>query len=173
MIITLTPEEIIKRCLWIEYKKFILKNKSEQELEQIVQKNLPFSINENDAYVIGLLKVIETTNLIHRFKQHINENLDVKSTIQEVIEDEQKNKRVLINKSAILHECMSFKDRFPIYYIIDKDFTKSVVELNEFITTKYQELDKLEIIVLTKLVNGQNKKITYLYSNNVSKLFKV
>ena len=38
MIITLTPEDIIKRCLWLEFKKFVLKNKTEKEIEQIVQK---------------------------------------------------------------------------------------------------------------------------------------
>ena len=176
MNIVLTPEDIIRRCLWSEYKKFILKDKNEKEIEEIIKKNQPFSLSENDAYVIGFIKIIETINLIHRFKIHINEVLEVKSTIQEVPINEDENnkeKKVLINKSVMLNECITFKDRFPHYYNADSDFNKAVEEVNEFVNLKYQEIDKLETVVLTKIMNGQTKKVTYLYSNKVSKLFKM
>ena len=174
MNIVLTPEDVIRRCLWTEYKKFILKDKPEKEIEEIIQKNQPFSLTEEDAYVIGLIKIVETINLVHRFKLHMNEILDVKSTIQDVPIDEiNKEKKVLINKSVMLNECITFKDRFPHYYNKDTDFNKAVEEVNEFINQKYQEIDKLETVTLTKIMNGQTKKVTYLFSNKVNRLFKM
>ena len=93
MIITINPHDIIKRCIWSEYKRFILKDKTEDEIIKIVERNEPTVISEEDAYVIGLLKTIETTNLIHRFNLHIDDFLKIKSTIN--------NDKVIINKSSL------------------------------------------------------------------------
>jgi hypothetical protein len=169
MIITITPEDIIRRCLWSEFRKFIFKTKNETEISELIEKNQPFSLTENDAFVIGLLKVVETENLLHRFKLHITETLEIKSSLQEI--GENKDKKVMINKSTIMYECISFKERFP--YQFDKDiyFNKNVEELIEYINRKYQELDKLETTTLNKIINGQTKKVIYLSSNQVKKLF--
>jgi prefoldin subunit 5 len=173
MIITLTPEDIIRRCLWSEFKKFVLKGKNEKEIETIITKNQPFSLSENDAYVIGLLKIIETNDLVHMFKRHMNDVLTVKSTIQDTsAETDDKEKSVLINKASVVNECITYKERFPIAYKSDKEFNKQVEKAVKYVNKKYEEIDKLETIVLTKIINGQSKKVTYLFSNNVSKLFK-
>jgi hypothetical protein len=173
MIITLTPEDVIKRCLWLEYKKFVLKDKNEKEIEELVKKNEPFTLNEEDAYVIGLLKIVETDNLVHRFKLHINNLLEDRSTVQEIKKNKKSEKRVLINKSILLRECLSFKDRFPHYYLADKMYQKNIEELKTYVNDKYKKLEKLETVVLTLNIGGQSKKITYLFSNEVSKLVKL
>ena len=67
MQIIISPNDIIQRCLWDKYKKFCLHEKDEKEIEKIIESNKPVSLNENDAYVIGLLKVIETDNLRRDF----------------------------------------------------------------------------------------------------------
>lgn len=169
MIITITPEDLIKRCIWNNYKKFILKDYSEKEIEKMILNNEPFSLSEDDAYVIGLLKVVETDNLIHRFKEVINEVIHIKSTIQKV----GNGKKVLINKSSLLKECLSFKNHFPTYYNKDKNFMNKIQEVNKYINKKIKEIDNLEIIELEKTIKNKKKKITYLYSSRVSKLFKL
>ena len=37
MIITIKPDDIIKRCLWSDYKKFVLKGKTEEEILELYQ----------------------------------------------------------------------------------------------------------------------------------------
>jgi hypothetical protein len=169
MILTLTPEDIIKRCLWNNYKRFILNDKSNEEIVKIVENNEPFSLSENDAYVIGLLKVVETDNLIHRFKEIINEVIQIKSTIQKVDE----SKHVLINKSTILKECISFKNNFPENYTQDDAFKSAINDVTQYINKKVKEVDKLETIEIMKNISGNQKKITYIQSSKIHKLFKV
>ena len=55
MIITVTPEDLIRRCLWADYKRFALNKKSEQEIQLLVKENKPISITEDLGYAIGLL----------------------------------------------------------------------------------------------------------------------
>ena len=81
MILTISIDDIIRRCLWSDYKRFVLKDKNEQEIQTIVKENKPIIISENDAYAIGLLKVIETDNLVHRFTVHMKDMINIKSTI--------------------------------------------------------------------------------------------
>lgn len=168
MIITINPSDIIKRCLWANYKKFILKDYSEKEIEKIVEEDKPFSLSEEDAYVIGLLKVVETDNLIHRFKEYINEKIDRKSTIHKI--DNERN--VLINKSSIKNDCLNFKNNFPEYFN-DKEINDEIKKVNEYINKKIKELDNLNIIEITKNINNQSKNIPYLKSKEVNKMFKL
>lgn len=161
MILTLTPEDIIKRCLWARYKKFGLRDKSEEEIKEIVEKNEPFAITEDLAYVIGLLKVVETDNLIHRFNQDITHLLNVRSTIN--------NERVLINKSVIIKEIIEYKERFPEYYKADKKYTESIKDLNEYITDVYDKIVEIEEIKIKKIKGNTEKVYTFLLSNSVKK----
>jgi hypothetical protein len=57
MQIIVTPNDIIQRCLWDKYKRFCLHDNNEEEIKNIVEANKPVSLSENDAYVIGLLKI--------------------------------------------------------------------------------------------------------------------
>jgi len=165
MQITITPNDIIERCLWYEYKKFCLKDKSEQEIEELIIENKPFVITENNAYVTGLLKIISTNNLTHRFKQYINELLDIRSIIYE--------NNVYINKIILMKESISFKNRFPISYNPDLSFKLALEEMNNFINTVVKEFDKLEVIEVSRKIKGQIKKYNCVKSTQIAKLVKL
>jgi len=162
MIISITPHDIIKRCIWLKYKRFALNNFSEQEIKKIVEENKTFTISEDMAYVIGLLKIIETDNLIHRFNQDITNLLNVKSTIN--------NDRVLINKSVIVKEIIEYKNRFPEYFKSDLNFENSIKELKDYINEIYDKLINIEEIKIKKIKGKVEKTFTYLLSNSVKKI---
>jgi hypothetical protein len=169
MIITITPDDLVKRCLWNNFNRFCLKDESQEDKEKLLEKNQPFSLSEDDAYVIGLLKIVETDNIIHRFKQDINEIIRIKSTLQK-IDDEQ---IILINKSTIINDCLNFKNNFPEYYNNDVEFKDKISELNEFINSKVKEIDGLKQIEIYKNIKGTRKKFTYISSKEANKLFKL
>jgi len=161
MDILITPEDVIKRCLWSRYKKFALNKVPEEKLREIVQKNEPFVIEEDLAYVIGLLKIVETDNLVHRFNQDITHLLNVRSTISD--------EKVLINKSVIVKEIIEYKDRFPEYYNADKKYTESILDLNEYVTTVYNKIVEIEEIKIKKIKGNIERVYTFLLSNAVKK----
>ena len=77
MKILITPEDIVKRCLWDSYTYYIVG--SEKEAEKLLKENKEFELSERDAIVIGLFKVMETDNLIHRFNDYLTHFLTVRS----------------------------------------------------------------------------------------------
>lgn len=158
MTILIQPSDMIKRCLWTEFKRFTLKDMSEEEIEKLVIEDKPMTITEEDAYVCGLLRIVETPNLIHRFNIDMVEMLKDKSFIDE---DE-----LLINKSILLRETVSFKDRFPHYFNATKQYEEAIKDLIEHINKKYVKFDELKTFVVQK----RDKKITVVYANDAKKL---
>ena len=161
MIITVKPEDIIRRGLWSDYKKFVLKDKSEEEVIQIVEKDEPTVINEEDAYVIGLLKIIETDNLIHRFNQHILEILQVKSNVFD--------EGLYINKNIITREVVYFKNRFPSYYKPNISYQKGIDALFIYVDKVKEDLEKLEVFPYT----SKDKTYDFYSSNHVKKCLEL
>jgi len=160
MKIFVTPEDIIKRCLWSKYKKYVLNDKKKSEIEKIIKENELILLSENDAYVIGLLKVIETDNLIHRFRLEIEEFVKIKSTVNK--------DRVIINKNSILNEIIEFKDRFPIEYQPKEYYQKKIDEMKEYVDLIYNQIDELPFIELT----FKEKEIAFVFSKDVNKIIK-
>ena len=158
MIITLTPEDLIKRCLWSDYKRFVLKDKNEEEIKNIVKENKPMALTENDAYAIGLLKVIETDNLIHRFTIHMKETINIKSTIFD--------KNVFMSVRIVENELESFKKRFPEYWSPDTVYESSIKELNEHITELQESIKTFDIYEF----KIKDKKVKYFSSKDIKKL---
>ena len=160
MIITLTPDDLIKRCLWLDYKKYCLKDYTEDQIVEFIQKNEMISISENDAYVIGLLKHVETENLIHRFNIHIDELLKLRSIIFE--------KRVLLIKGTLLRETIEFKERFPDCYEPCNLYKNAIEELNNYINDRYKDFSELAEIPATI----KEKNFTCIQSNEVQKIIE-
>ena len=160
MIITITPEDIIRRCLWSEYKRFTLRDKTEQEIQLLVKENKPMVLTEDDGYAIGLLKVIETDNLTHRFIVHIKEMLNIKSTIFE--------KNVYISVRIIENELENFKKRFPDYWNADTTYEKSIKSLNEFICKLQEQIKTFEIFEF----KVKEKKVRYFQSKDIKKMIE-
>lgn len=158
MIITVNPEDLIKRCLWSDYKRFVLKSKSEQQNQLLVKENKPIVLSENDAYAIGLLKVIETDNLVHRFTVHMRDMINIKSTIFE--------KTVYISVRVIENELENFKKRFPHYWKTNSTWETSMEELISHIdglieTVKSVDIHEFKI---------KDKTVRYHQSKDIKKM---
>ena len=160
MKILITPEDIIKRCLWTNYKKFALKNKNKAQLIEIVEKNELTTINEKDAFVVGLLKVIETDDLVHRFRLNIEEFVKIKTTVN-------KN-RVIISKSALLKEINEFILQFPEYYKTTDYYQSKIDAMKEFALKLIDDVNSLEIIEIL----FKEKNFIFVNSKDINKLIK-
>lgn len=161
MQIIVTPNDIIQRCLWDKYKKYCLHNKSEDDIKKMVDENKPVHLNEEDAYVIGLLKIIETDNLIHRFNENILDSLQIKSNI---IKDE-----LFINKTTITKEITTYLEKFPDYYKAPFNYKQSIHELKSYIVTVEGKIKNLEIIN----VKQRDKVFMYYNSKDVRKCLTI
>ena len=159
MTIKIYPEDIVKMCLWDHYVYYILGG-SDKEAQRILSENEEIEVSEKDALVIGLLKVIETDNLIHKFNGYVMELLTNKSLKEKEL--------LLVRKKALDASLDKFVDKFPDYWEPNLLYTKSLKELVEYIDAIKLEIEKLEI---HKIVD---KNITYEFynSNNIKKLLK-
>jgi len=162
MIITLTPDDIIKRCLWRAYRRFALRGIPEAEIEAIVKENKPISMDEEMAYVIGLLKVIETDNLKHRFDAHMMDILRIKSTIQQ--------NEVYISVRVIEMELDGFKKRFPAYWAPTTNYETALEELNKYIENIQTKVPDVEIHEFK--AKTQDRMVKYFSSKEIKKLIE-
>lgn len=105
MKLIVTPEDIIKRCLWNDFQCYVLK---EKDIDTFIKENKEFVLNEEDALVIGLLKILETPNLVHRLKQQINNLLSLKYLKHE--------SKLYIGKNSVVSLIENFKKNFPNSY---------------------------------------------------------
>ena len=169
MQILVTPSDLIKRCLWLGYQRYFLtapdpitgkrKLKSKEQITKFIQEDKPMVLKEEDAFVIGLLKVVETSNIVHRFKDHIEEYLKIRSTII--------NNRLWIFKNLILKEIITFKDCFPDEYNPPFEYKKGIEDLKKFIDNLYAGIDKIEA---TKIPDKDGRMKDYVSSNQVKNM---
>ena len=159
MIIKIYPEDIIKRCLWDHYVYYILGG-SDKEAEKILKENAEMEVSEKDALVIGLLKVIETDNLIHKFNGYVMELLTNKSLKEKEL--------LLVRKKALDAAVDKFVDKFPDYWEPSTSYRNGLTDLVEYVENIKKDVEKLEV---HKIVD---KNVTYEFynSNNVRKLLK-
>lgn len=159
MTIKIYPEDIVKRCLWDNYVYYILGG-SEKEAEKILTENEEVEVTEKDALVMGLLKVIETDNLIHKFNGYIMELLTNKSL---------KEKDSLLIRKRVLDAAIDkFVEKFPDYWEPNSLFRRGLEDLVVYVDNIKKDVDSLEI---SKIVD---KNVTYEFynSNAVRKLLK-
>jgi hypothetical protein len=152
MKIQILPEELIKRCLWDSYVYYVLG--TEKEGERILKENSEIELTEKDALIIGLLKVIETDNLIFKFNTYIVELLTNKSS--------KVNEYLLIRKKTMDSAVDKFLDKFPDYWTPNSLYIKALKDLVEYIDQFKVEVEKLEI---HKVVD---KNITYEFYNSAT-----
>lgn len=159
MTINIYPEDIVKRCLWDTYVYYVIGG-SEKEAERILKENKEITMSEQDALVIGLLKVIETDNLIFKFNTYIMELLTNKSS--------KVNEYLLIRKKTFDTAVDKFVDKFPDYWVPGLAYIRSLKELVEYVEAMKVEIEKLEI---HKVVD---KNVTYEFYNSatIKKLLK-
>jgi hypothetical protein len=158
MQIKIYPEDIIKRCCWDSYVYYVVG--SEKEAERILKENKEMEISERDALVIGLLKIIETENLIHKFNTYVVEILTNKSTKEKDL--------LLIRKKTFDLAVDKFLDKFPDYWEPSKMWSESLKDLVGYINKIRIEIDNLELFNIT----FQNNHYECYNSNAIKKLLK-
>lgn len=155
MKIQICATEIVKMGLWDNYVYYIIG--SEKEAEKILKDDIELNLSERDALVIGLLKVIETINLIHKFNTHITEFLTNKSVKGD-------GTTTLVRKKTLDLSVDKFLDKFPDYWEPNSAWVKALKDLVEYIDDFKIELEKLEIHEI------EDKNVIYeFYSSNAIK----
>ncbi len=160
MNIRILPSEIVKRCLWDNYVYYIVG--SEKEAEKILKEDLEFEVSERDALVIGLLKIIETNNLIHKFNTHVVEFLTNKSIM------DPKKSGLLIRKKTFDFAIDKFLDKFPDYWTPPINYSNALKDLVDYIDELKEKIEKLEILRVTV----QNVSYEFYNTNAVKKLLR-
>jgi len=158
MQIKVYPIDLVKRCVWDSYVYYVVG--SEKEAQKILEENIEMEISERDALVIGLVKVIETDNLIHKFNTYITEILSNRSTSS--------GTQLLIRKKVLDLAIDKFLDKFPDYWIPSTHWSKVLKDLVEYISIIKKDVDKLEVHSIV----DKNITIEFYGSNNVKKLLK-
>lgn len=161
MKIFITPEDIVERCLWDAFSYYIVG--SEKDSREILKENKEFEINERDALVIGLLKIIKTDNLIHKFNDYVNEFLVNKST-------REKN-MFLVRKNLFDNYIDKFFNKFPSYWMPRNNYVEAYNELVEYVDRFKEKLEKLEKLEI-KTIDYEEYTNEFYYSNRVRKLLE-
>lgn len=155
MKILINASEIVKMGLWDNYVYYIIG--SDKEAEKLLKEDTEINLSERDALVIGLLKIIETLNLIHKFNTHITEFLTNKSVKGD-------GTTPLIRKKTLDLSVDKFLDKFPDYWEPNSAWSKSLKDLVDYIDDFKIDLEKLEIHEI------EDKNVIYeFYSSNAIK----
>lgn len=126
----------------------------------MLNENKELELSEKDALVIGLLKAIETDNLIHKFNTYVVDFLTNKSI--------NNSNQVLIRKKALEISVDKFLDKFPDYWIPNTIYKKSLSELVDYLEDFKIKLEKLDV----QKVTDQFGTYEFFVSNNVKKLLR-
>jgi len=156
MKIIICAEDIVKRCLWDSYTYYVVG--SEKEAEKLLKENAEFELSEREAIVIGLTKIMETDNLIHRFNDYLTHFLTVRS-----VKDKES---FLIKKKSLEANIDKFLDKFPDYWTPASNYTVALKDLVEYIDNLRDGIEKLDIIKLTI----QNVNYEFYNANAIKKL---
>lgn len=158
MKISIFPEEIIKMCLWDSYVYYVIGG-SDKEAKKILEANEEIILSDRDALIIGLLKVIETDNLIHKFNNYVVELLTNKSM---------KQKKLQIRKKTFDTAIDKYLNKFPDYWEPEGKWSKSLNELVDYINDIKDKVDKLEV----QEIVDKNLTVELYSSNSIKKLLK-
>lgn len=156
MRILITPSDIVKRGLWDTYAYYVVG--SDKEAEKLLIEDKEFEISERDALVCGLLKVIETDNLIHRFNDTMIHYLNIKSV--KIADD------VLIKKKNCREFIDKFINKFPDSWTPPPNYAQSLDDLIDYTNTLKDKIEDLEVIKASLL----NVNYEFYLSSAVKKL---
>lgn len=125
MTITLTPKDIIERCLWSDYEQYILRGKTQAEKDEIIRLNESFDIAEADAYVIRLIRGLLTDNLRHKLNEYLLNVVELDGLLDDA-------NRKMIGVDALHNGIARFKKLFPAAYQPDLRWAESMAEMLEY-----------------------------------------
>lgn len=133
MRILVKPSDLVKRCMWDYFTYYIVG--SEKESQRLLLEDLEFEISERDALIIGLVKVVETDNLIHRFNDYFVHFLNTKSIKSEGA--------MVIKKKSIEISIDRFLEKFPDYWQAPKNYLSSLEKLVIYIGNLREMIEKV------------------------------
>ena len=150
------PSDIVKRGLWDTYVYYVVG--SEKESEKLLSEDKEFELSERNGIVIGLLKVMETDNLIHRFNDYFIHFLSIKSM--------KDGDEILVKKKSVELAIINFREKFPTYWNCEINWKMGLKDLDLYLNDLIIKIEKLELLKLTI----KNINYEFYYSNNVKKL---
>lgn len=156
MRILIKPSDIVRRCLWDSYSYYIVG--SEKEAEKLLKEDKEFELSERDAIVLGLLKVMETDNLVHRFNDYMVHFLTIKSI--------KEKDDVIVRKKSVEIAIDKFLDKFPDYWVPPVNYANALKDLVDYIDSLREKIETLEVTKVTI----QNMIQEVYVSNAVRKL---
>jgi len=156
MKIMMKPSDIVKRGLWDTYVYYVVG--SEKESEKLLSEDKEFELSERNGIVIGLLKVMETDNLIHRFNDYFIHFLSIKSM--------KDGDEILVKKKSVELAIINFREKFPTYWNCEINWKMGLKDLDLYLNDLIIKIEKLELLKLTI----KNINYEFYYSNNVKKL---
>jgi len=143
MKILIKPSDIVKRSLWRKYVDYAAINATEDELKKLLKEDEEFEINEEDALVIDLLKVLETPELSYKLNKIITDFLNQRS-IKNNLDD-----KYYVNKKGLLKLIVTFTKNFPDYYDCDdENFAKGIVTLKKYSGKFIDKINSIDSITI-------------------------
>jgi hypothetical protein len=143
MKILIKPSDIVKRSLWRKYVDYAVADKSDDELAEMLERDEEFEINEEDALVIDLLKVLETPHLSYKLNRLIQDFLNQRS-----IKNNDDNK-YYVNKRGLLKVINTFEKNFPDYYNCDdQEFKDGIKTLKKYSSKFKERIDSTDITII-------------------------
>lgn len=136
MKIIIKPQDIIERALWDDYKYYVLDKGV--DIQKFIDENVEFEISETDALVIGLLKCIETDNLVHRCNQYIEHLVSVRCT--------KFNGSYYLKKKILVGKLKKYGDKFPDEWKPRPQYKKALVDVKNYIEELLDGVEELSFI---------------------------
>lgn len=141
MKIFITPDDIIKRGLWDRYAKYVLTK--DVDVDTFIKENKEFEIHEDDALVIGIIKVVETDNLCHRFNEWIKEFLITHKMVMD------KTDTLVVKKKNFIAHVDKFPKKFPKEWTPDAHWRSRLDLALEYYNRFRPKIDDLETAIFT------------------------
>lgn len=156
MTIKIFPSDIIERCCFDAYEYYVLEKGT--DIDKHISENKEFEISEKDALVIGILKCVETDNLVHRFNQYLEHYMNNRSyRISESYK---------VRKRGLMPHITDFKKKFPKAWEPNKAYQKGLDEVLVYIDRLYKEIDELPVEKITE----KNILHEYINCNAIKKM---
>lgn len=155
MKIILKPSDLVKLCLYDNFTTYVIGNTD--RANNLLEEDLDFELSHNDALVIGLLKVIETDHLIHKFNDYMVNILMTKSFNYEG--------KAHIKKSIIDKVIENFLAKFPKNWKPEINYKNRYDDLVIYLDKVKNIFDSLEY----KTIIIKNKKVEVYSSPEINK----
>jgi ribosomal protein L19 len=139
MKLTITPSELVEMCVWDDYSYYCLDKKVDPLA--LLEANEEFTIEQNDALVCGILKIIENNNIPHKFNEYVGHFLSVRSSKVE--------KSFMIRKSILLSHIEKFSKKFPPEFKPSIIYKKPIESALRYAAEVFNNIDNLKVTKVT------------------------